>query len=391
MQAGDEAQADMAWERARNASPDLCFPHRIEHVTILRLALQEYPEDGRAAYYLGNYWYAHRMYDSAIEYWQHAVKYDSTNAVAWRNLGLGYVNQYEDLALGQQAYATARQHDPHDARLFYEADQLARKASTSPVERLATLTQWRSLVDQRDDLTIEYVTLLNIAERHQEAFDVLMARTFHPWEGGEGRVATQYVLASIGLARQAIARGAHHEAITRLQQALHYPHNLGEGKLPGSNENHVYYYLGVAYAAIGDQQSAQDAWRKATRGDNQPTSALYYNDQPPDMLLYQGWAWQALNDEANATRIFERLVAYADAHQHDTIVPDYFAVSLPTFLVFNDDAQVRNQIHCHYMRGLGLLGLRKYVDAYDSFAQVLQYDANHQGAHIHQRFTRDTH
>jgi len=390
MQAGDDTRADVAWQKARSASPDLCFPHRIEHVTILRLALQEYPEDGRAAYYLGNYWYAHRMYDSAIEYWQHAVKYDPTNAVAWRNLGLGYVNQYEDLLLGQQAYATARRHAPDDARLFYEADQLARKAGTPPAERLTVLTHERALVDQRDDLTIEYVTLLNIAERHQEAFDVLMARTFHPWEGGEGRVATQYVLASIGLARQALARGAHQHAITILQQALHYPHNLGEGKLPGSNENHVYYFLGVAYAALDDQQSAKDAWQKATRGDNQPTSALYYNDQPPDMLLYQGWAWQALNEDSRAEAIFNRLITYADMHQHDDIKPDYFAVSLPTFLVFNDDAQLRNQIHCHYMRGLGLLGRGEVVAAHGAFEQVLQRDPNHQGAHIHQRFAVHT-
>jgi tetratricopeptide (TPR) repeat protein len=300
-------------------------------------------------------------------------------------LGLGYVNQYEDLSLGQQAYATARQHDPHDARLFYEADQLARKAGTPPAERLATLTQWRTLVDQRDDLTIEYVTLLNLAGRHQEAFNVLMARTFHPWEGGEGRVATQYVWASIGIAQQAIARGDYSHAITQLLHALQYPHNLGEGKLPGSNENHVYYTLGNAYAALGDTQSAIVAWQKATRGDNQPTSALYYNDQPPDMLLYQGWAWQALNEPAQAMAIFRRLIDYADVHQHDDIKPDYFAVSLPTFLVFNDDAQIRNQIHCHYMRGLGLLGLGDATAAQAAFAQVLKLDANHQGAHIHRQ------
>jgi tetratricopeptide (TPR) repeat protein len=151
----------------------------------------------------------------------------------------------------------------------------------------------------------------------------------------------------------------------------------------------VYYTLGNAYAALGDTQSAQAAWQKATRGDNQPTSALYYNDQPPDMLLYQGWAWQALNQPVQADAIFERLVAYADAHQHDDIKPDYFAVSLPTFLVFNDDAQIRNQIHCHYMRGLGLLGLGDVTAAHAAFAQVLTLDANHQGTHIHRQFGKE--
>ena len=36
---------------------------------------------------------------------------------------------------------------------------------------------------------------------------------------------------------------------------------------------------------------------------------------------------------------------------------DYFAVSLPDFLVFDEDLQRRNRIHCHYMMALGLLGL----------------------------------
>jgi tetratricopeptide (TPR) repeat protein len=146
----------------------------------------------------------------------------------------------------------------------------------------------------------------------------------------------------------------------------------------------------VALAALGQHDAATAAWQHATRGDSEPTSARYYNDQPPDMLLYQGWAWQALNEDSRAEAIFNRLITYADMHQHDDIKPDYFAVSLPTFLVFNDDAQLRNQIHCHYMRGLGLLGRGEVVAAHGAFEQVLQRDPNHQGAHIHQRFAVHT-
>jgi len=62
---------------------------------------------------------------------------------------------------------------------------------------------------------------------------------------------------------------------------------------------------------------------------------------------------------------------------------DYFAVSLPTFLVFDEDLNRRNRIHCHYMRALGLLGLGEDAAALVEFGQVLALEANHQGAIMH--------
>lgn len=36
---------------------------------------------------------------------------------------------------------------------------------------------------------------------------------------------------------------------------------------------------------------------------------------------------------------------------------DYFAISLPDFLVFDEDYTVRNRAHCYYLMALGYLGL----------------------------------
>ena len=66
---------------------------------------------------------------------------------------------------------------------------------------------------------------------------------------------------------------------------------------------------------------------------------------------------------------------------------DYFAVSLPTFLVFDEDLNKRNRVHCHYMMGLGLFGLHKMQEAQKHFDAVLALDANHQGALGHRGFT----
>lgn len=59
---------------------------------------------------------------------------------------------------------------------------------------------------------------------------------------------------------------------------------------------------------------------------------------------------------------------------------DYFAVSLPNFLVFEDDLTQRNHIHCFYLIALGNLGLGETGKAVRSLDEVLERDPNHLGA-----------
>lgn len=384
---GDTEAVHTAIAQAQLVSYDWCFPHRIEHVVVLRQALAYHPTDARAAYLIGNFWYAHKMPDSAIEFWQHSVKYDPSNVIAWRNLGFALVNHYDDQRGGLAAYEQARRLAPHDARLLYEYDQLQRVLRTPVATRIAQLEAHADLIVQRDDLTIEYAALLNMHGAHQRALDIIMQRTFHPWEGGEGRVAAQYVQALLGLAKQALTRHDAHTARELLERALHYPTNLGEGKLPGSNENHIRYYLGVALAHSGDDVAARQSWQQATHGDNQPSAAVYYNDQPPDLIFYQALAWQALGEQSQAHNLFQRLITYAQAHRDDHVKPDYFAVSLPTFLVFDDHLTTRHRLHCDYMEALGQLGLGQHTTAQALFAHILTQDPSHQGSSIHQQFT----
>jgi Tfp pilus assembly protein PilF len=68
---------------------------------------------------------------------------------------------------------------------------------------------------------------------------------------------------------------------------------------------------------------------------------------------------------------------------------DYFAVSLPDFLVFDDDLTRRNRLHCHYMQALGYLGLGEQPQARAQFEHVLRLDASHLGAVIHQKLLDD--
>ncbi|MNE80806.1 hypothetical protein D3C80_1774110 [compost metagenome] len=106
------------------------------------------------------------------------------------------------------------------------------------------------------------------------------------------------------------------------------------------------------------------------------------------MIFYQGLAWLKLNSEKEAKRRFNKLITFAEKHIFDDVKIDYFAVSLPDFLVFEDDLNKRNVIHCRFMRGLGLLGLGRLAEAAEQFQLAVGLDCNHQGALIHKQLTK---
>jgi tetratricopeptide (TPR) repeat protein len=383
LQAGDHEVARRTMEQAAALSPDYCFPNRLEDMLALQAAIVLNPADARAPYYLGNFLYAHRRYDDAIVAWELARALDPHFPTVHRNLGLAYYNQRHDPERALKRFTAAFDLNPNDARVLFELDQLRKKLNQPPDERLAFLDRHTALVEQRDDLTIERVTLLNLLHRPAEALHVLTSRSFHPWEGGEGKVTGQYVTSLLEMARATLEQGEYTTAVAHLTRAQAYPRNLGEGKLPGTQENNIFLYLGRAYTALGQHEQARDAFERAATGPSEPASAMYYNDQPPDMMFYQGLARHDLGQVAEAQAIFQKLVEYGRAHLADDVKLDYFAVSLPQLLVFDEDLKRRNQIHCCYMMALGYTGLGELAAADAQYAQVLELDRSHLGATLH--------
>lgn len=274
--------------------------------------------------------------------------------------------------------------DTNDARVFFELDQLY-KAMNFPVKkRLAHMKAHRELLEQRDDLYTEYITLLNLADRYVESYEKIMSHNFHPWEGGEGKIPAQYRISLIQQAKKEIALqyfctmqeiSVHRErAISLLQQALVYPRNLGEGKLIGNMDNDIYYLLGTLY---DDPEKAREAYRLAARGEFSLSSAMYYNDQPPQMMYYAALALEKLGETEEAHRRFDAFIQYAEDHRDDEVKIEYFAVSLPDFLIFEGDLNKNNRVHCCLMAALGHLGKNEKEQAKQLAVQGLQLNACH--------------
>lgn len=65
--------------------------------------------------------------------------------------------------------------------------------------------------------------------------------------------------------------------------------------------------------------------------------------------------------------------------QIDAQTMDYFAVSLPDLLIWEDSLDRKNEIHCKYMLALGHLGLDEQTKASRYLDEVSGMDINHQG------------
>jgi len=368
---------------AANANSYLCFPNRLEEVEIFETAIALNPKDAKAPYYLGNLFYDKRQYQDAIKYWELSVKLDQSFPTAFRNLGIAYFNKLKNPIKALKYLENAFSLNVNDARVLMELDQLHKKINTSPLERLQFLEAHLNVVLQRDDLYLERISLLNFLGSYEKALSLINQRQFHPWEGGEGKVSAQYLYSLVEIAKVKIQIGQFNEAVECLEKAQIYPHNLGEGKLFGTQENDIFYFLGCAYEGLLQPEKAKFFFEKSTVGLAEPSAAIFYNDQQPDKIFYQGLAWQKLGIDAKANQIFEKLVCYGRAHYLDEAKVDYFAVSLPNLLIFDDDLNLRNKIHCMFVEGLGYLGLKQLDQAKILFEDILNLNTEHLGAKTH--------
>ena len=388
-----------ALAEAERTDPAYCFPNRPEDVIALEAAKTKNPKGARAPYYLGCLYYAARQYDLAIENWERSAQLDPQFPTVWRNLALARFNKQDRQNEALEYMERAFRLDENDERVLMELDQLYKRLHRPHKDRLDFLQKYPQLVERRDDLVLEEITLLNQVGRYEEAMLKLDARTFHPWEGGEGKVSAQYQICRVELAKKMLAphltpdeKAAHKtteapsgavggasEAIRLLSECLEYPHHLGEGKLYGAQENDFYYLLGIAYEALGLNDKARECWEEATKGPQEPAAAMYYNDAKPDKIFYQGRALSRLGREGEAHGRFYRLINYGKQHIFEKQKTDYFAVSLPDLLIWDDSLDTKNLIHCKYMLALGYYGMGDKDHAEQYLKEVEQLDNNHQG------------
>jgi tetratricopeptide (TPR) repeat protein len=363
-------QAAAHWVDAAAASPDYCFPARVEEMIVLQAALAANPADAKAHYYLGNLFYDKKRYEEGIREWESSVNQDASFSIPWRNLGIAYFNVRKDPERALSAYERAFTANPADARVLYELDQLRKRTAVPAAQRLALLERHADLVSSRDDLSIEMITLLNQTGQPQKALDMLSSRRFNPWEGGEGLLSSQYVWAHWLMARALLESGQPEKASAHLSAAREYPHNLGEGKHLLTREIHLDYFTGLALSQLGRDEEARQSWSRAAADEGPMTWMTYY----------KAMSLQALNRKVEADQTLKEMRAFAAQQMQAEAKIDYFATSLPNFLLFDEDLRKRKQVECLFLTALGELGERNIERASALLNQVLTLDGNHLAA-----------
>ena len=365
---GQEDESKQYAAKAEAAPSRYCFPARLEEMIVLEDAVRRNPSGAKALYYLGNLYYDKRRYEEAIRCWRRSIEVDSAFSIPWRNLGIAEFNVLHNPEAAERMFTRAFAANGDDARVLYEWDQLKKRTRlASPQERLRALQQHKELVAHRDDLTLEYITLLHQCGKAEAALELLNARRFSPWEGGEGLVSGQYMQIHLSLGRAALAAGNASDALRHFDTARSYPDNLSEGKHLLTLERDLDYFSGLAAELLGDTKLAHSYWLAASA----PLTPLGVHS------YFQALSFLALGNHDEGRAILSRLVEFAARLMEAEPKIDYFATSLPDLLLFDDDLRERNRIESLLLSGLASHGMGDVQSAVSQLEQVVVSDPNY--------------
>lgn len=338
--------------RAKDIYADnISFANSLADIQVLSAMYDKY-RDGFIAYQLGNLFYDKRNYEKAAEYWIESAKIDAKFPTVRRNLALYYFNKKRDNIKALNCMEAAFALDKRDARVLLELFQLYGLAGKSRQEQYKLLSYNLSVVEARDDLYLEYLTLLAENGEYNSAFDKLMSRKFHPWEGGEGKVTKLFKVLNIAQAKEADEKGDCSLAIECYSRCFKYPENLGEGKLILDYDNDICYMLGELYEKYGDMDRAKEYYQLATRGKTEIADNIYYNDNPIEYVYYIALAYKKLGNIDKANEIKDSFTNYYTKHEGEKAVIDYFAVSLPDMLIWEQDIDEKNKAFLESLKAL---------------------------------------
>jgi len=244
-----------------------------------------------------------------------------------------------------------------------------------PKKRLAELEKYPELVSQRDDLSVEMCDLYNLLGRHEKTLAILTSRQFQPWEGGEGQAIAQYTRAHLAIGESALRAGDLASARRHFESAVNVPENLGEARHLLANQAELFYRLGQLCAAEGNKAEARKYFSTTAAFDQdfQSMSVTPFSE----MTYFSVMALKELGKSAAAGKRLRDLVGYAKKLAKTPAKIDYFATSLPTMLLFEDDLQRRQETTALFLQAQAYAAMGKRGVAVRMVREVLRRDPTH--------------
>jgi len=306
-QAGDGEPAREQYLMGAKGDPAFVFPHRVEEIVVLRKALAMNPNDGHAAYYLGNVLASKNRDEEALAAWRDAVRLDPANIVAHRNLGRAlWVTGKKEEAVGQYQRAIAGA--PEDHQLYVEIGNLL--AEMGAQDRRTRVLEAAPATARTHTPFIQVLASAYVdTNRFADAATLLANNTFTSGEGEDAALGL-YRKAHLGLARKYQLAGDHLKAAAEFAAATEYPRNLGVGRPAMQSQAREYVAAAREYELAGRREEAQQWWhRAATEELNPPTQP----EEPwSEHYFYKAVALDHMGMHAAARALYERLARLND-------------------------------------------------------------------------------
>ncbi len=361
---GNESLAASYYKQGSSQPSTLVFPFRLESIFVLNKAIAANPSDPMPRYYLGNLLFDLQP-QRALALWEQAAELGGDFSTLHRNIALGYSRLKNDRTQAIASLERAHELEPDDAQILLELDQIYEADGKQPALRLALLEKCQPVVDGHDGILAREVVLYARQGRLDRAIELLTSHTFAVWEGS-GNIHNVWVDALLTRGRARLEAGNHSGALQDFKLALSWPANLAVGRpRDGGREPEATYYIGRAYAAMGQNDEARKQYSRAVQNVGRSVSELAYT---------QALAHLELGQRDKAEKIFKELESNGRKMLGGDSSVDYFAK------FGKQRSENLRMADAHYLLGLGLLGQGNMEAAKAEFSKALEQNINQLGA-----------
>jgi tetratricopeptide (TPR) repeat protein len=295
---GKRTDSDKFRVRGEKASPEYCFPSRLESFPVLAWAVARNPEDARAHYYLGTLYFSKEREDEAIVSLEKAVALEPANVVAWRNLGYAYAGQ-DELVPARSAYEAALRADPEASLALNELNKVYEKLDLPPEKWARLLENYLEKASRSDPLLKSLISLYVRLGRYDDALRWLTSHRFHSWEG-RFEVHVYWVESHLVKGDLAFETGDYEKALEHYRLSLTYPENLEVKEQPNTIHVRKRYKVGLALEALGKKEEAVEVFQTVVNEKPGPNSAYQY---------FRGKALEKLGRGQEAREVYQKMLA----------------------------------------------------------------------------------
>jgi len=261
----DPRQSRLLLEKASALSPYLVFPFREESIPVFTWAKRAYPEDWKAAYYLGLILWGKTRDNEALQ--EMAALGDKPDFAPFY-VTRGYLEKGTDPKRTESDFERALAVDRKDWRNWHHLISLQNEAGQFD-RALASAKKAAQLFPNEGVITVDFARTSMNSKRYMDCYDTLRKATVLPYEG-QRDVHSLFVNCQLSQALLDMKKGRFAQAVDRLEGSKEYPERLGTGR-PYNPDYRIQDVLQqICYEKLKNPKRAEEARERvrAYRGQN---------------------------------------------------------------------------------------------------------------------------